>query len=105
MKTLVFLAALAVASSSTYAASAAVAEMPNQAGGKIVLTTRKANTCEPTELEMYSTSPQSNPVFGCWSYLDDRIWVRFANGGGVRVFEPEDFTSLRDGKPGRKSGM
>lgn len=64
---------------------------PTKAGGEIVLTKDRSNTCGEVLFSMYIVMTDQNLLFGCWAYLDGRIMVRF-DDGTRRAYGPETFT-------------
>jgi len=67
-------------------------ELPNEAGGKIVITTRPCpNAVAPDLLEAYSFATGGRVVRGCWALIDGLVHIAW--GYGVRrIFRVEDFT-------------
>lgn len=65
------------------------AEMKNNAGGKIILTTTE---CRSGKGRMViATTPQGDSINGCWYYFSDMVHVVWDNGK-TSSFEPDDFT-------------
>lgn len=98
MKKPLLLIALAIGSA---AQAASVFEMRNEAGGVIVLTSRPG-PCEAGTKQAYATSANASPIFGCWGFMDGRVWVKYPNGN-IRVHDPQDFTEKEDGMPVKRS--
>lgn len=73
-------------------------ELPNDAGGKIVL---KFSVCEIDGrvfnglYELYSYSSNGNTSMGCWTYTDKKIRVLWENGK-QSIFEPSHFEIIKD---------
>lgn len=88
---LALLAACAVTSAATY-------EKPNKAGGQIVLTERQGN-CTKNMLTMYATDKDGDTLFGCWGYLDGRVFVII--GEQVNIHSPGSFTKKNEDKPAK----
>lgn len=66
-------------------------EMPNKAGGKILLLTQK---CSGSEGRMIiATTPDGTNYNGCWYYFADMIHVVWLDdlGGKTSTFDPKDF--------------
>lgn len=70
--------------------------MPTEAGGEIVLTNTKTDTCGDVLLVMYLVKSTQEVIYGCWALLDDRIHVRFDNGMR-RAYDLSNWT--KKGKP------
>lgn len=66
-------------------------EMPNKAGGKILLLTQK---CSGSEGRMViATTPDGTNTNGCWYYFADMIHVVWSDAGEIKTstFDPRDF--------------
>jgi hypothetical protein len=66
-------------------------EMPNKAGGKILLLTQK---CSSSEGRMViATTPEGTNVNGCWYYFADMVHIVWKDAGESRTstFDPKDF--------------
>lgn len=74
----------------------AIAEMPNKAGGKIILT---ESLCpNKTSRIAYSTKPDFPTMTGCWSWDELFIHIRWDIDGNISSFPIEDsFTKVRPG--------
>lgn len=93
--------ALMVALAISVNAQAATCEMPNNAGGVIVLTERRNAQCDKNQFRVaYGTHRNGNVLFGCWTMIDDRIWVDLADQ--VSVFDPTEFRCKGQAKQGTK---
>lgn len=63
-------------------------EMPNNAGGKIILTTHE---CASGKGKMViATTPEGDNYNGCWYYFADMVHVVWDNGK-TSSFEPNNF--------------
>ncbi len=68
-------------------------EMPNNAGGKILLLESKCNTDKDSSGKLViATTPQGANVHGCWYYFADMIHVAWKSGESSS-FSPNDFTA------------
>lgn len=65
-------------------------EMPNNAGGKIILMMSPCGSSENGRL-IIATTPQGKNVQGCWYYFADMIHVAWKTGD-TSSFNPQDFT-------------
>lgn len=65
-------------------------EMPNNAGGKIILLNSKCSGKETARM-VIATTPQGANVNGCWYYFADMIHIVW-QGGQTSSFNPTDFT-------------
>lgn len=65
---------------------------PTESGGEIVLSmTRGVKNCGDTLFWMYLVTKSGDVFYGCWTYMHDKIHVRFDNG--VRkVYDMEGWT-------------
>lgn len=82
--------------SSAYAGQNAVAEMPNKAGGKIILT--ESPCPNRTSRIAYSTKPDSPTMTGCWAYDELFIHIRWDHDGQISSFPIGDsFTKIKPG--------
>lgn len=66
-------------------------EMPNNAGGKILLLSQK---CSGSQGKMViATTPQGMNANGCWFYFADMVHVVWSDGGEIKTstFDPKDF--------------
>lgn len=64
-------------------------EMPNEAGGKILLL---SGECRSGKGHMViATTPSGNNINGCWYFFADMIHVAWDNGR-TSSFNPNDFT-------------
>ena len=68
-------------------------EMPNEAGGKIILLTAKCDTKNDGKM-VIATMPSGNNIQGCWWYFADMVHVVWANGK-TSSFQPNDFTARK----------
>lgn len=85
---IITLAALALAASPA-AHAEKWAEMPNQAGGKILLL---PDSCDDGRGRMViATSSEGNSANGCWFLFADMIHIVW-RGGKTSSFNPADFT-------------
>lgn len=67
-------------------------EMPNQAGGKILLLNGVCNARPGREGRMViATTPSGGNINGCWYYFADMIHIVWDNGN-TSSFSPSDFT-------------
>lgn len=73
-------------------------ELPNDAGGKIVL---KFSVCQVDGkvfnglYNLYSYASNGNTYTGCWIYSDKKIRV-FWEDGKQSIFEPNNFEIIKD---------
>ena len=65
-------------------------EMPNNAGGKIMLLTPKCSDTSEGRM-VIATTTQGTNVNGCWWYFADMIHIVW-KGGDTSSFNPKDFT-------------
>lgn len=65
-------------------------EMPNNAGGKILLMMSPCDGSSNGKL-VIATTPQGKNVMGCWYYFADMIHVAWKSGD-TSSFNPNDFT-------------
>lgn len=79
-------------------AHAVTFESRNKAGGAIVLTLVVGSCDADTQRAGYALTPDGRAVFGCWSLLDDRIFMTYADGD-VRVYELRNFAKRGDDAP------
>jgi len=70
-------------------------EMPNNAGGKILLLSGKCKAGEKGNM-VIATTPKGDNINGCWYYFADMIHISWENGK-TSSFEPNDF-SVRESK-------
>ena len=63
-------------------------EMPNEAGGKILLLLRECNGGNGKMV--IATTPQGTNVNGCWFYFADMVHIVWSNGG-TSSFDPNLF--------------
>jgi hypothetical protein len=64
-------------------------EMPNNAGGKILLLSSECKTGRGHMV--IATTPQGDSINGCWYYFADMVHVVW-DGGKTSSFNPTDFT-------------
>ncbi len=75
-------------------------EMPNEAGGKILLLTlecKSKETGKPDGRQVVTSSPNGTGARGCWFYYADMIHIMW-NDGDSSVFEPNQFTAKNNDK-------
>lgn len=65
-------------------------EMPNEAGGKIILTETKCTKGEGKFV--IATTPSGTNIHGCWYYFTDMVHIAWENGKSSS-FSPNDFTA------------
>ncbi len=65
-------------------------EMPNEAGGKIILTKTTCSNSNGGKL-VIATTPKGDNVHGCWYYFADMVHIVWT-GGKTSSFSPSDFT-------------
>lgn len=105
ISTLTCCAIVAVSVLSCQPAHAKSWELPNEAGGKIVITTRLCpNVVAPDLLEAYSFATGGRVVQGCWSLIDGLVHITWDHGVR-RVFRVEDFTPAADTPPPARPAM
>lgn len=63
-------------------------EMPNEAGGKILLLLRECN--DGRGKMVIATTPQGTNVNGCWFFFADMVHIVWGNGG-TSSFDPNLF--------------
>lgn len=68
-------------------------EMPNEAGGKIILTNSKCESSESGKL-VIATTPKGGNILGCWYYFTDMVHIVWKNGQ-TSSFQPTDFTAKK----------
>jgi hypothetical protein len=66
-------------------------EMPNEAGGKIILMQDKCQGKNEGRF-VIATTPKGDNVMGCWWYFSDMIHIVW-NNGRTSSFEPSSFTA------------
>ena len=66
-------------------------EMPNEAGGKIILLETKCDNTGNGKL-VIATTPSGGNVHGCWYYFADMVHIAWKNGNSSS-FSPNDFTA------------
>lgn len=66
-------------------------EMPNNAGGKIILLQSGCDNTGTGRL-VIATTPQGKNVMGCWYYFADMIHVAWKTGDSSS-FNPNDFVA------------
>ncbi len=64
-------------------------EMPNQAGGKVILLPQKCNTTNEGRI-VIATSDEGPSLNGCWWYFADMIHIVW-DGGKTSSFNPSSF--------------
>lgn len=67
-------------------------EMPNSAGGKILLLS--GNCSGKTGKIVIATTPQGTNVNGCWYFFADMVHIVWENGK-TSSFNPTDFTQRK----------
>lgn len=77
------------------ASAEVIASMPNQGGGKIVLTDGKCPNY-PNLYTAYTYLDNGKTYMGCWTTSDDRVMVDW--GGDVRSYPANAFTVKPKGK-------
>lgn len=82
-----FIFALLFISSSAYAEK--WLEMPNVAGGKIILLEAKCTRSEQGKV-VIATTPQGDSINGCWYYFADMVHIAWDHGK-LSSFNPSDF--------------
>jgi hypothetical protein len=65
-------------------------EMPNEAGGKILLLDSKCENSENGKL-VIATSPKGNNLHGCWYYFSEMVHIVWKNGT-TTSYNGNDFT-------------
>jgi len=65
-------------------------EMPNQAGGKILLLDQLCEGKTSGKL-VIATIPDGDNINGCWYYFADMVHIVWSNGK-TSSFEPKSFT-------------
>lgn len=65
-------------------------DMPNQAGGKIVLTTTPCSD-KPNQSVVFSTTRSGDTIFGCWFGAENFVMIVWSNGE-VSTFPGTSFT-------------
>lgn len=66
-------------------------EMPNKAGGKIMLLMQK---CSGSDGRMViATTPDGTNANGCWYYFADMVHIVWTDSGNIKTstFDPKDF--------------
>lgn len=87
-------------------ANAVTWEMPNQSGGRIVLTDRmciqNGKTYEKLN-DAYAYDSNGTVISGCWFMQDNLVNIIWAKSGDHKVYSPNDFTKVNSGKSGTKN--
>lgn len=78
-----------------FALLAAIAFMPNDAGGEIVLTTEVPAACEGYNGFAYTTAPGQPTVPGCWTFDDRNVHIKWLLDGVVRSYPIGAFTKIQ----------
>ncbi len=81
---------LALAIVSTPALADKWLEMPNQAGGKILLLPDRCTDTENGRM-VIATMPEGTNISGCWWFFADMVHIVW-KGGKTSSFEPNAFT-------------
>lgn len=68
-------------------------EMPNNAGGKIMLLESSCGKTENGKL-VIATTPAGDNVMGCWYYFAEMVHIAWDNGKSSS-FKPTDFTARK----------
>ena len=76
----------------------------NKAGGSIVLSDKTSKACDAGENIAFATSPTGNVEFGCWTLLENRVWIKYQDGT-LRVHDANTFTLKRSAPTERSTGM
>jgi hypothetical protein len=80
---------------------AVIATMPNQAGGKIVLTDEQCtynNKSYPSLLKAYFYTPEGITGNGCWRLDDETIIIAWIDSNTTRRYPAENFDIRKRGK-------
>jgi hypothetical protein len=80
---------------------AVIATMPNQAGGKIVLTDEPCvygNKSYPSLLKAYFYTPEGITGNGCWRLDDETIIIAWIDSNTTRRYPAENFDIRKRGK-------
>lgn len=80
---------------------AVIATMPNQAGGKIVLTDEQCtynNKSYPSLLKAYFYTPEGITGNGCWRLDDETIVIAWIDSNTTRRYPAENFDIRKRGK-------
>ena len=97
MKALILCTALFAVS----AQAQVIATAPNTKGGLINLTAAKGK-CTGDSRVVYTTTTTGEYSVGCWSALDDRVFVEYASGES-RLYDMAGFT-MKSAKPAKQAG-
>jgi hypothetical protein len=65
-----------------------IGELPNKAGGKIVLLDRQCTTVQNTFVA-FSYLPDNRSLIGCWTAAGDRVFIDW--NGDIRSYSINDF--------------
>jgi hypothetical protein len=79
---------------STVTFGAVVASMPNQAGGKIVLTDEECRHKGKTYTNLYKAyfyTPEGITGDGCWALEDETVVVVWIDSGNTRRYPAQNF--------------
>ena len=73
-------------------------EMPNKAGGKVILTMGKCSGDRDGRI-VIATAPDGSNSMGCWYYFADMVHIVW-NDGSIKTssFDPNNFVQKSDGK-------
>lgn len=66
--------------------------LQNKAGGRIVLTDEKCQ--DNKSLIVYGTTDEGQTLWGCWTYVEPDVFVRWENGK-VYAYPVSEFTSFK----------
>lgn len=90
MKRLIVLVTLMA--SSVYGADSptVIGKVKNGAGGEILFTNTTTDSCKNQNARfVYSTSSQGYVQTGCWSLVDNYVFVKWDDDGAVRMYPVE----------------
>jgi hypothetical protein len=80
---------------------AVIATMPNQAGGKIVLTDEQCTyngKSYPSLLKAYFYTPEGTTGDGCWKLDDETVIIVWIDSNTTRRYPAENFNIRKRGK-------
>lgn len=83
-------------------------EMPNQSGGKIVLTDRVCKQDGKTYEylnDAYGYDSNGTVIYGCWFMQDDLVNIIWAKTGTHKVYNPKDFIKVNTKSGSKNTGV
>ena len=83
----------AIALSTCSCAHADTWQMPNEAGGQIVLTDRQCSAKYPRLFQMYARGPDGVTLNGCWALYDGYVHAVY-DDRSEHTYDPKMFTKM-----------